>query len=80
MPVLGLVRLQDSQLTPSSSLDYGHTAEMVSLLKRNNCGKALEYARVLLDVFGGNGIVDEYHVVCSLAVSLLSTTTAHCSM
>ncbi|CAD6570303.1 MAG: hypothetical protein CYPHOPRED_003880 [Cyphobasidiales sp. Tagirdzhanova-0007] len=36
--------------------------EMVSLLKRNNCGKALEHARIVLDILGGNGIVDEYHV------------------
>ncbi|KAK9896990.1 mitochondrial glutaryl-CoA dehydrogenase [Cystobasidium minutum MCA 4210] len=36
--------------------------EMVSLLKRNNCGKALEHSRILLDILGGNGIVDEYHI------------------
>jgi len=34
--------------------------EMVSLLKRNNCQKALEQSRKLMDVFGGNGIVEEY--------------------
>ena len=37
--------------------------EMVSLLKRNNCGKALEIARNARDIHGGNGIVDEYHVM-----------------
>ncbi|EAR22225.1 acyl-CoA dehydrogenase [Nitrococcus mobilis] len=37
--------------------------EMVSLLKRNNCGKALEIARTARDIHGGNGIVDEYHVI-----------------
>lgn len=37
--------------------------EMVSLLKRNNCGKALEIARSARDIHGGNGIVDEYHVI-----------------
>lgn len=37
--------------------------EMVSLLKRNNCGKALEIARLARDIHGGNGIVDEYHVI-----------------
>jgi glutaryl-CoA dehydrogenase len=37
--------------------------EMISLLKRNNCGKALDIARVARDMHGGNGIVDEYHVI-----------------
>jgi glutaryl-CoA dehydrogenase len=37
--------------------------EMISLVKRNNCGKALEIARVARDMHGGNGIVDEYHVI-----------------
>jgi glutaryl-CoA dehydrogenase len=37
--------------------------EAVSLLKRNNCGKALDIARVSRDMHGGNGIVDEYHVI-----------------
>ncbi|MDE2228242.1 MAG: acyl-CoA dehydrogenase [Alphaproteobacteria bacterium] len=39
------------------------TPEMVSLLKRNSCGKALEIARLARDMHGGNGIVDEYHVI-----------------
>jgi len=39
------------------------TPEMVSLLKRNNCGKALDIARVARDMHGGNGISDEYHVI-----------------
>lgn len=37
--------------------------EMISLLKRNNCGKALEIARQSRDMLGGNGISDEYHVI-----------------
>jgi glutaryl-CoA dehydrogenase len=37
--------------------------EMISLLKRNNCGKALDIARMARDMHGGNGIVDEYHVI-----------------
>jgi len=37
--------------------------EMISLMKRNNCGKALDIARVARDMHGGNGIVDEYHVI-----------------
>uniref|UniRef100_A0A8C0TPW3 Glutaryl-CoA dehydrogenase, mitochondrial n=2 Tax=Canis lupus TaxID=9612 RepID=A0A8C0TPW3_CANLF len=39
------------------------TPEMVSLLKRNNCGKALDIARQARDILGGNGISDEYHVI-----------------
>jgi glutaryl-CoA dehydrogenase len=37
--------------------------EMISLVKRNNCGKALDIARTARDMHGGNGIVDEYHVI-----------------
>lgn len=37
--------------------------EMVSMIKRNNCGKALEVARTARDMLGGNGISDEYHVM-----------------
>jgi glutaryl-CoA dehydrogenase len=37
--------------------------EMISLVKRNNCGKALAIARETRDMLGGNGIADEYHVV-----------------
>jgi glutaryl-CoA dehydrogenase len=39
----------------------------VSLLKRNNCGKALEVARIARDMHGGNGISDEFHVMRVLA-------------
>lgn len=38
-------------------------AEMISLLKRNNCGKALDIARTARDMHGGNGIADGYHVM-----------------
>ena len=37
--------------------------EMISLLKRNNCQKALEIARLSRDIHGGNGISDEYHII-----------------
>ena len=37
--------------------------EAISLLKRNNCGKALDIARVARDLHGANGISDEYHVI-----------------
>jgi glutaryl-CoA dehydrogenase len=48
----------------SRLLDEGRsTPEMVSLLKRNSCGKALEIARTARDMHGGNGISDEFHVI-----------------
>lgn len=37
--------------------------EMISIIKRNNCGKALDIARVARDMHGGNGISDEFHVI-----------------
>jgi glutaryl-CoA dehydrogenase len=37
--------------------------EMISMLKRNSCGKALDIARMARDMHGGNGISDEYHVI-----------------
>lgn len=44
--------------------DAGQLApEMVSLIKRNNCGKALDIARLARDMHGGNGISDEFHVI-----------------
>ncbi len=51
---LQLGRLKDAGLA---------TPEMVSLLKRNNCGKALDIARIARDMHGGNGVADEYHVI-----------------
>ena len=39
------------------------TSEMVSLVKRNSCGKALDIARLARDMHGGNGIADEFHVI-----------------
>jgi glutaryl-CoA dehydrogenase len=37
--------------------------EMISMIKRNSCGKALDVARMARDMHGGNGIHDEYHVI-----------------
>ncbi|XP_062339862.1 glutaryl-CoA dehydrogenase, mitochondrial-like [Osmerus eperlanus] len=37
--------------------------EMISMLKRNSCGKSLDIARHARDMLGGNGISDEYHVI-----------------
>jgi glutaryl-CoA dehydrogenase len=45
-------------------MDEGRAApEMISLCKRNSCGKSLDIARMARDMHGGNGIVDEYHVI-----------------
>ena len=52
--VLRLGRLMD---------DEASTPEMVSMLKRNSCGKALDVARAARDMLGGNGISDEYGVI-----------------
>ena len=52
--VLRLGRLMDA---------HEAAPEMISLMKRNNCGKSLDIARMARDMHGGNGIVDEYHVI-----------------
>ena len=52
-----------SELKDSNQL----APEMISVVKRNNCGKALDIARMARDMHGGNGIVDEYHVIRHLA-------------
>jgi len=45
-------------------IDEGKSApEMISLIKRNSCGKALDIARTARDMHGGNGIHDEFHVI-----------------
>ena len=45
-------------------MDEGRaTPEMISLIKRNSCGKALDIARAARDMHGGNGISDEFHVI-----------------
>ena len=51
---LRMGRLLDSERLP---------IEVISLMKRNNCGKALDIARMARDMHGGNGISDEYHVI-----------------
>ena len=45
-------------------MDAGtYTPDMISMVKRNSCGKALEIARTCRDMLGGNGISDEYHII-----------------
>jgi len=51
---LQMGRLMDNQKCPP---------ELISMMKRNNCGKALDVARASRDMHGGNGISDEYHVI-----------------
>ncbi|QLC23168.1 acyl-CoA dehydrogenase [Parasphingopyxis sp. CP4] len=54
----------NAALTVGRNIDNGTWApEMISLIKRNNCGKALDVARNARDMHGGNGIADEYHVI-----------------
>jgi len=51
-------------------MDEGKMApEMISIVKRNNCGKALDIARMSRDMHGGNGIQIEYHVIAACAES-----------
>ena len=51
-------------ITVGRAMDAGTWApEMISLIKRNNCGKALDIARMARDMHGGNGIAAEYHVI-----------------
>jgi glutaryl-CoA dehydrogenase len=51
-------------LRVSHLMDAGNWApEMISIVKRNSCGKALEIARVARDMHGGNGVSDEFHVI-----------------
>lgn len=40
--------------------------ELISLMKRNNCGKSLDIARVARDMLGGNGISDEFGIICHM--------------
>ena len=53
-----------SALRVGRLMDEGRaTPEMVSLIKRNSCGKSLDIARTARDMHGGNGIADEFHVI-----------------
>ncbi|KAJ7772108.1 acyl-CoA dehydrogenase NM domain-like protein [Mycena maculata] len=53
-----LASLQVGRLKDSGAL----APNMISVVKKNNCGKALLHARAVLDIFGGNACADEYHV------------------
>lgn len=54
---------------------------MISMLKRNNAGKALDIARVARDMLGGNGISDEYHVIRhAMNLEAVNTYEGRCLM
>jgi len=54
----------NGSLALGRALDKGaYSPESISLMKRNNCGKALAIAREARDIHGGNGISEEYHVL-----------------
>jgi glutaryl-CoA dehydrogenase len=56
-------------------LDGGQAApELISMMKRNNCGKALDIARMARDMHGGNGITEEFQVMRHM-VNLESVNT-----
>jgi glutaryl-CoA dehydrogenase len=56
-------------------LDEGLAApELISMMKRNNCGKALDIARMARDMHGGNGITEEFQVMRHM-VNLESVNT-----
>jgi glutaryl-CoA dehydrogenase len=65
-----LAALQVGRLLEASQA----SPEMISLIKRNNCGKALDVARQSRDMHGANGIVDEFHVMRHL-INLESVNT-----
>jgi len=53
-----------SALRVGRLMDEGKsTPDMISLVKRNSCGKALDIARMSRDMHGGNGISDEFHII-----------------
>ncbi|EOR03598.1 hypothetical protein E3P89_04060 [Wallemia ichthyophaga] len=58
VPLGLLASLQVGRLMDANT----YSPEMISLVKRNNCGMALQHTRTLMDIFGGNGVADEYHV------------------
>ena len=55
---LQMGRLMDADQCP---------VELISMMKRNNCGKSLDIARVARDMHGGNGISEEYQVMRHMA-------------
>jgi glutaryl-CoA dehydrogenase len=71
-----LVQLKLSNMMTEIALGYGaclrvgrlidekkYCPEMISLVKRNSCGKSLDIARTCRDMLGGNGVSDEYHII-----------------
>src|SRR5690554_6043651 len=64
LPISEITLGLQAALRVGRMIDEGQLVpEAISLIKRNNCGKALDIARVARDMHGGNGISDEYHVI-----------------
>ena len=60
---LGFVHAYKNKLNISFFFIFRATPEMISMIKRNSCGKSLDIARTARDMLGGNGISDEYHII-----------------
>jgi glutaryl-CoA dehydrogenase len=58
-----VARMRERAAADGGDPDVGCPPEVISLVKRNSCGKALAIAREARDMLGGNGISDEYHVI-----------------
>ena len=59
-----ILRDRDALFALGRALERGHAAPpAISLMKRNNCGKALDIARMARDMHGGNGISEDYQVM-----------------
>lgn len=54
--------IQGARLRDRGGKGEGASPDIISMLKRNSCAKALAIAREARDMLGGNGISDEYHV------------------
>lgn len=53
--------LEEDKLKPKNEKTF--TPDLISMVKRNSCGKSLDIARTCRDMLGGNGISDEYHII-----------------
>lgn len=61
--VVQVGRMRERAAEGGGDPDAGCPPEVISMMKRNSCGKALAIAREARDMLGGNGIADEYHVI-----------------
>ena len=61
--VVQVARMRERAAEAGGDPDVGCPPEVISMMKRNSCGKALDIARAARDMLGGNGISDEYHII-----------------